>query len=38
MVGAIGYDGFFLLSGLLSLAAILFLPALARVRPRADDR
>lgn len=38
MVGAIGYDGFFLLSGVLSLAAILFLPALARVRPRADDR
>ena len=38
MVGTIGYDGFFLLSGLLSLAAILFLPTLARVRPRADDR
>ena len=29
-----GYDGFFLLSGALSLAAILFLPLLARVVPR----
>ena len=34
MVNAIGYDGFFLLSGVLSLAAIVFLPALARIRPR----
>jgi PAT family beta-lactamase induction signal transducer AmpG len=33
----IGYDCFFLLSGALSLAAILFLPFLARVRPRAPD-
>lgn len=30
----IGYDGFFLLSGALSLAAILLLPLLARVVPR----
>ena len=30
----IGYDGFFLLSGALSLAAILFLPLLARIHPR----
>jgi MFS transporter, PAT family, beta-lactamase induction signal transducer AmpG len=37
MVGAIGYDGFFLLSGALSLAALPFLPWLARLRPRADD-
>ncbi|WP_277980673.1 permease [Sphingomonas phyllosphaerae] len=37
MVGAIGYDRFFLLSGTLSLAALPFLPWLARVRPRADD-
>lgn len=34
MVNAIGYDGFFLLSGVLSLAAIVFLPALARIRAR----
>ena len=34
MVGAIGYDGFFLLSGVLSLAAIVFLPVLARITPR----
>jgi PAT family beta-lactamase induction signal transducer AmpG len=33
----IGYDGFFLLSGALSLAAILFLPLLGRIRPRAPD-
>ncbi len=33
----IGYDGFFLLSGALSLAAILFLPLIARIRPRAPD-
>ncbi|PAX06801.1 permease [Sphingomonas lenta] len=36
IVGAIGYDNFFLLSGVLSLAAIPFLPVLARVRPRDD--
>lgn len=37
MVGVIGYDGFFALSGLLSLAAIIFVPALSRIVPRADD-
>jgi PAT family beta-lactamase induction signal transducer AmpG len=37
MVGAIGYDGFFLLSGVLSLAAILFVPALSRIVPRKED-
>jgi len=37
IVVRIGYDAFFLLSGVLSLAAILFLPMLARIRPRADD-
>ncbi len=31
----IGYDGFFLLSGALSLAAVLFLPLIVRIRPRA---
>ena len=34
----ISYDGFFALSGALSLAAVLFLPAIAGVRGRADDR
>ncbi len=34
---AIGYDGFFLLTGALSLAAILFLPFIARIRPRGPD-
>ena len=38
MVNAIGYDGFFVLSGALSFAAVLFLPALARISPRKDDR
>jgi PAT family beta-lactamase induction signal transducer AmpG len=33
-----GFDLFFLLSGVLSLAAILFLPLLARIEPRPDDR
>ncbi|KQM37783.1 permease [Sphingomonas sp. Leaf10] len=37
MVGVIGYDGFFLLSGAVSLAAIPFLPVLAKIRARADD-
>ena len=32
-----GFDLFFLLSGVLSLAAIGFLPLLARIRPRPDD-
>ena len=31
----IGYDGFFILSGALSFAAIFFLPIVMRVRPRA---
>jgi PAT family beta-lactamase induction signal transducer AmpG len=33
-----GFDLFFLASGVISLAAILFLPLIARARPRADDR
>lgn len=33
--GAIGYDGFFWLSGALSLGAVAFLPLIARIRPRA---
>ena len=37
MQGVIGYDGFFLLSGALSLAAIPLLPMIARMRPRASD-
>jgi len=37
MVGAIGYDGFFLMSGAVSLAAIPFLPLLARIRPRMEE-
>ena len=37
MVAVIGYDGFFLLSGVLSLAAILFIPALSRIAPRKED-
>ena len=32
--GAVGYDGFFLLSGTLSLLAILLLPLVIRLRPR----
>jgi len=38
MVGAIGYDGFFLLSGVLSLAAIVFVPALSRIVPRTEEQ
>ena len=34
----IGYDGFFLLSGALSLAAIVFLPFIARAAPRTAPR
>jgi PAT family beta-lactamase induction signal transducer AmpG len=30
----IGYDGFFLMAGTLSLAAILFLPIVMKLRPR----
>ncbi|USU05030.1 permease [Sphingomonadaceae bacterium OTU29LAMAA1] len=37
MQAAIGYDGFFLLSGALSLAAIVLLPWVTRLRPHADD-
>lgn len=37
MVGVIGYDGFFLLSGAVSLAAIPLLPALSRIRAREED-
>lgn len=36
--GYAGFDLFFAASGVASLAAIAFLPALARIRPRADDR
>lgn len=37
MQKSIGYDGFFLLTGALSLAAVLFLPFLARVKAREPD-
>lgn len=37
IVDRIGYDNFFLLSGLLSLAAIPFLPVITRIVPRPDD-
>ena len=37
MQKSIGYDGFFLLTGALSLAAVLFLPFIARVKPRESD-
>ncbi len=33
-----GFDMFFLLSGVLSLAALVFLPWLARIKARPDDR
>ena len=33
-----GFDLFFLASGVISLAAILFLPLIGRAKPRADDR
>lgn len=33
-----GFDVFFFASGVISLAALLFLPLLARARPRPDDR
>jgi PAT family beta-lactamase induction signal transducer AmpG len=36
--GLAGFDLFFALSGVLSLAAIPFLPFLARIGPRPDDR
>ncbi|RDE07069.1 permease [Sphingomonas aracearum] len=37
LVERIGYDNFFLISGAVSLAAIPFLPLVARVQARADD-
>lgn len=37
MQKSIGYDGFFLLTGALSLAAVLFLPFIARVKAREPD-
>jgi PAT family beta-lactamase induction signal transducer AmpG len=33
----IGYDGFFLLSGALSFAAIFLLPVIVRIRSRSED-
>jgi PAT family beta-lactamase induction signal transducer AmpG len=33
-----GFDVFFILSGVLSLAALLFLPLIARARPRPEDQ
>jgi len=33
-----GFDLFFLASGIVSLAALLFLPLIARAKPREDDR
>ncbi|WP_375397233.1 permease [uncultured Sphingomonas sp.] len=36
-VGLNGFDIFFLASGVISLAALLFLPVLAGVKPRPDD-
>ena len=38
MQARIGYDGFFLLSGGLSAGAILLLPLVMQLRPRADGR
>lgn len=35
--GYSGFDVFFLASGIISLAAVLFLPIVTRARPRADD-
>ena len=37
MQAVIGYDGYFVLSGALSLAALLLLPVIGRIRPRAPD-
>ncbi|MFD1612272.1 permease [Sphingomonas tabacisoli] len=34
---AIGYDGFFLMAGAMSLGALIFLPFILRANPRADD-
>ncbi|MET0308315.1 MAG: permease [Sphingomonas sp.] len=33
---AIGYDGFFIMAGTMSLAALVFLPLILRARPRPD--
>lgn len=38
VVEGIGWDAFFLASGVVSLAALVFLPAIARAYPREDDR
>jgi PAT family beta-lactamase induction signal transducer AmpG len=35
---SIGYDGFFLMAGAMSLGALVFLPFIVRARPRPDDR
>lgn len=37
MQGAIGYDGFFFLTGTASLVCVVFLPFLARIRPRTES-
>jgi PAT family beta-lactamase induction signal transducer AmpG len=37
-IGYSGFDLFFFASGVLSLAALVFLPLLARAKPRPDDR
>lgn len=37
MQAVIGYDGFFILSGGLSLAAVLFLPLLGKLKPRSAE-
>ena len=37
MQKSIGYDGFFLLTGAVSLAAIAFLPFIARIKAREPD-
>ena len=37
MEKAIGYDGFFILSGALSLAAVALIPIIVRIRSRAPD-
>ena len=34
---AIGYDGFFIMAGSMSLAALIFLPFILRAKPRPDD-
>jgi PAT family beta-lactamase induction signal transducer AmpG len=33
---AIGYDGFFIMAGTMSIAAVVFLPFIVRARPRPD--